>query len=249
VTALADGEFPAGPPAGFPQCATCPYARTGPARICVACAGKTLEPVSSSACPVCSQALDDNEICRNSLCWDNNRRISKVYAVTYHSGALKKVIHRYKYDGAYGWGLIFGRLVIGWLEAHAPAVSPDLIVANPTYAAEGRFEHTEFVIRNAANEDLQQRWPFDVATPRTIIKTGPTTASAGASATAKRSSATLLRSVLTVTDASRTAGRRILIYDDVCTTGMQLNAVADSLLTDGGAAQVEALVLARAPWR
>jgi predicted amidophosphoribosyltransferase len=36
---------------------------------------------------------------------------------------------------------------------------------------------------------------------------------------------------------------------DICTTGMQLDAVAGCLLDDGGAARVEAVVLARARWR
>jgi predicted amidophosphoribosyltransferase len=38
-------------------------------------------------------------------------------------------------------------------------------------------------------------------------------------------------------------------FDDVCTTGSQLNAVAGYLLDQGQAARVRALVLARAPWR
>jgi hypothetical protein len=35
----------------------------------------------------------------------------------------------------------------------------------------------------------------------------------------------------------------------VCTTGSQLNTVADRLLHDGHASRVRAVVLARAPWR
>jgi predicted amidophosphoribosyltransferase len=54
---------------------------------------------------------------------------------------------------------------------------------------------------------------------------------------------------LVITDMGRTAGRRILVYDDVCTTASQLDAVAECLLDDGRAAAVEGLVLARAPWR
>jgi len=70
-----------------------------------------------------------------------------------------------------------------------------------------------------------------------------------ATAKAKRAAADELRSALAIPDPARTAGRRVLVYDDVCTTASQLNAVADCLLAEGGAARVEALVLARAPWR
>jgi predicted amidophosphoribosyltransferase len=41
----------------------------------------------------------------------------------------------------------------------------------------------------------------------------------------------------------------VLVYDDICTTGGQLDAVAGCLHDQGGAARVEGVVLARAPWR
>jgi len=43
--------------------------------------------------------------------------------------------------------------------------------------------------------------------------------------------------------------KTVLLIDDICTTGTQLNAVAECLLDQGGAARVEGVVLARAPWR
>jgi hypothetical protein len=124
--------LPAGEPPGFPQCPKCPYRRMGPAWICVECASKTLEAIARRACPICSQRLEDDSPCRNSLCRDRNRRIERIDAIAYHSGPLQDKIHSYKYDGKLGWSLIFGRLLIGWLEAHA-GDPPDLIVANPTY--------------------------------------------------------------------------------------------------------------------
>ncbi len=80
------------------------------------------------------------------------------------------------------------------------------------------------------------------------MKTRATAQSANATAKAKRAAADELRSALAIPDPARTAGRHVLVYNDVCTTS-QLNAVADCLLAEGGAARVEALVLARAPWR
>ena len=57
-----------------------------------------------------------------------------------------------------------------------------------------------------------------------------------------------LRAALQVTEPGRTAGKFVLVYDDVCTTGTQLDAVAGCLLDEGGASRVEGVVLARAPW-
>src|ERR1700733_1733287 len=73
--------------------------------------------------------------------------------------------------------------------------------------------------------------------------------SAGGSSAEKRITAAAIREVLAIPDPARTAGRRILLFDDVCTTGSQLHAVAHCLLREGRAARVRALVLARAPWR
>ena len=89
------------------------------------------------------------------------------------------------------------------------------------------------------------------AAARTSGSCVPTTtpSSADAAAWYKRATATDLASVLQVPDPARTAGRFVLVYDDVCTTGGQLDAIAGCLRDRGGAARVEGVVLARAPWR
>jgi predicted amidophosphoribosyltransferase len=43
-------------------------------------------------------------------------------------------------------------------------------------------------------------------------------------------------------------GRAVLLYDDIFTDGLNLNAVAKKLL-EAGAAQVCGVTLARQPWR
>lgn len=193
----------------------------------------------------------DGGQCPNWLCHDPRRSISRIRAIAYSSGALKERICNYKYDGKVGWSLIFGRLVLAWMERHGGDDPPDLIVANPTFSAEGtpRLGHTERVLHDAAAEDVLGRWPFDVAEPPVVVKTAATRKSAGKTASVKRVAAAELRAALTITDRSRIEGKRILVYDDVCTTGSQLNAVANCLMHDGGALSVDGLVLARQPWR
>ena len=171
--------LPAGEPLGFPRCPRCPYVRVGPAWVCVECASKTFEAIAPRACPICSQMLAANDPCRNSLCNDPNRRVERIFAIAYHSGPLQEKISRYKYEGATGWSLIFGRLVVGWLEAYARDEPPDLIVANPTYVGPSHPGpgHIEAILRSTA--DYDGRWHFDVGTPAPIIKTRATEQSAG----------------------------------------------------------------------
>jgi predicted amidophosphoribosyltransferase len=243
--------LPAGEPPGFPGCRRCPYRLTGPAWICVDCASRTLEAIAPRACPTCSQRLDDDGRCWNSLCRDRRRRIDGIDAIAYFSGPLQDKIHSYKYDRKTGWALIFGRLVVGWLEAHSRDNGPpDLIVANPTYSGPARGPgHIETIIRQAATADYDGKWNFDVGTPAAIVKTRDTEKSAGRNLAEKKAAAAALRRVLDIPNLARTKGRDILVFDDVCTTGHQLDAVADCLLDEGRAIRVRGLVLARAPWQ
>lgn len=243
-------QAPLGPPAGFPDCPRCTYLRSGPPSLCLECASAQFEGIARGACPICSQILEHGS-CPNWLCADPGRRISRISAIAYSSGELRRMIVRYKYHDKYGWALIFGRLLVGWLETHAAADRPDLIVVNPTYLAPGVAGpgHTEAVLAAAEREDVGSTWTFDTLTPPAIVKVGHTRKSAATAASAKRSAARELRSALSVPDPRRTKGRYVLVYDDVCTTGSQLNAVADCLLSDGQVARVEGVVLARQPWR
>jgi predicted amidophosphoribosyltransferase len=238
-------------PLGFPRCRYCPLLQTGPAEVCYRCASATFER-AASPCPVCSRQLGDDGSCGNPLCNDSSRSIERIAAVAIKTGAIDDRIQELKYQGQRGWAPIFGRIVLGYLQAHRQPGEFGLIVANPTYVGTGsgtRVNHTELVIEAAAREDLLGIWPWDTTTPRAITKTGPSLQSAGGRYAQKREAAGQLLAVLAIPDPTRTAGKRILVYDDICTTGLQLDRVAWFLTTRGGAVSVEALVLARARYR
>lgn len=237
--------------AGFPECPQCAYFRAGPVPVCVACAGPGLLQPGPDACPVCAQRLRPDGRCPNELCRSPRRRISKIHAIGYQSGPLRRAINSYKYRGSRGLAVVLGRLLLAWLDQHMAADPPGLIVANPSCVGPGgqQFPHTEAVLAAAAAADRDSRWPFDIATPAAIIKTQPTLKSADGQAWSKRVSGNELRDALLVPFPGRVAGQYVLVYDDVCTTGTQLDAVAGVLLDQGEAARVEGVVLARAPWR
>ena len=241
-------------PATFPDCKGCVRFAAGPPAACLACARPLLQ-LAASGCPVCSQLLDRNGGCPNELCRNPRRRIERIHAVAYHAGPLRRVINDYKYRGAAHWPAILGRLLLAWLDETMAADRPDLIVANPSFVGpEGQlFAHTEAVLGAAAAQDAGRaaapQWTFDTADPAAIVKTGATLRSADAAAWYKRFTAAELRSVLRIPDPARIAGKFVLVYDDICTTGGQLDTVAAALLDDGGAQRVEGVVLGRAPWR
>jgi predicted amidophosphoribosyltransferase len=111
---MAGNEPPIGPPIGFPRCPRCTYLRAGPPGLCLACASRSFEAIAKDSCPVCSQMLAGGA-CPNWLCREPERSISRVRAIAYSSGELRKTILGYKYDGKRGWSLISAAsLSPGW---------------------------------------------------------------------------------------------------------------------------------------
>ena len=239
------------PLAVFPDCRRCGNFRSGPPRVCLSCVGERLTRPGSDACPVCAQRPGANGLCPNELCRSPRRRISKIHALGYQSGSLRRAISAYKYRGTRGLSVVFGRLLLAWLEENMADDAPGLIVANPSFVGPRgqEFPHTEAVLAAAAGASQGRCWNFDTDEPAAILKTRPTLKSADAQAWSKRAIGYELRAALEVPEPGRTEGKFVLVYDDICTTGTQLNAVAECLLDQGRATRVEAVVLARAPWR
>lgn len=229
----------------FPDCRGCPYAQHGPWHVCVACAAETLQSIQNP-CRICSQEIDQGN-CFNNLCTGKagRRYVERIEAAALHTDPLDRVIRRFKYEKKQGWALIFARLLIGHLNNRWHPNDVDLIIANPGHP--GR-EHNAEVIRRAAMQDFRDRWPFDDPDSPTLVKEEETAQSAGQMFDVKRRAATEHASALQLRHSERISGSRVILYDDICTTGLQLNAVARRLREEWGAVSVVGVVLARQPW-
>jgi predicted amidophosphoribosyltransferase len=152
-------------------------------------------------------------------------------------------------QGARGWGLIFARALIGFLDDNWPRFGHyELIVASPSYREVGaaqRFDSSRFIVRMAATIDKAGR-PFDSGSVPAIIKTAETTPMKGKKWRQREEIAeTELREVLAIPDASRTRGKHVIVFDDLYTSGHTLNEAARCLIAQGGAVQVTGISLAR----
>ncbi|MFG1755730.1 ComF family protein [Streptosporangium sandarakinum] len=167
------------------------------------------------------------------------------------AGTLENCIWQLK-DGAYGWGMIFARIVLGHLYANPNLVRQvNAIIPMPAYRTPGEprqgNDHAGYVIERAMEED-DQALPF-VLDPPLIIKASATKRMRDTSSAAERQAvAQQLYASLQVPDPVRVSGQSIMVYDDVFTGGHTLNAVAKRLKVNG-ANKVYGLTLARAQWR
>lgn len=104
-----------------------------------------------------------------------------------HTSPLTEALREYKYDGIHSWRLVFGRLLLGWLEDHPGwAGRNDLILPNPSYREREPYPHVELILAAAAAADEDRRWPIY---PRGLVKVRPTPRSAGGGLVAKREAA------------------------------------------------------------
>lgn len=211
-------------------------------------------------CGVCDQVFNAGEVeCRNPVCAMAERWFVRNYAIAMRSGVLERVINAYKYAGPHdpdrAWAAIFGRILVGFLDANAPAFEDvDLIVASPTYTGEGArrsWDHIGAILVAADAEQVPAgRWPFDLQEPAAVVKTADTEAMTGKSYQERRRNAEgPLRASMSVPDPRRTAGRRIVVVDDVFTDGLTLREVARSLRSAGEAVEVLGISIARQPFR
>jgi predicted amidophosphoribosyltransferase len=241
-------------PPGFGRCRLCSYRDVDRAAgaeswaICYACASREMEGLSEEHCDVCGQETEENG-CPNYVCgWGlANRGFSRVYPIAKRTGMLKGAISAYKYESQTGWAQIFGRVLVGYLDAHADNFdSFDWIISVPTYVGLGgrSFDHT-WKILEVADLESYGRWPFanDI-----VVKTGPTQPFTGHGWKDRRAIAEgELRETMSVPDPTKVKGKRILVFDDVFTDGFTMREVARLLRSDG-AIEVAGVVLARQPY-
>jgi predicted amidophosphoribosyltransferase len=240
---------PDGPkPAGFGRCPECAYAQTGTAEQCFTCARGRMERLAPLRCSTCDQKLQPGKACGNPLCKREvaHRGWECISAIAMRSGPLSNAISVYKYDGVKGWAWIFGRILVGYLESDADSFDQfDVIIPMPTYVGAGGrpWDHVATIIERAEIEG--PRWPFrrevmrkTAATPRLVGLTFAQRAQV-----VERE----LAATLEVVDPASIAGKHVLVFDDVFTSGLTLREVAFKLKA-AGARSVAGIVLARQPY-
>ncbi|MCB1938488.1 MAG: ComF family protein [Rhodocyclaceae bacterium] len=203
---------------------------SGGAPMCTPCRGEL--PAATPGCPRCAVPGTAGVLCGH--CQRRLPAFDWVVAGFTYAFPVDQLIQRLKYAHDFAVAQAFSRVLIDRIER--PAV--DLLVPVPLHRSRLRERGFNQAVEIA--RPVARAWGRPLALSE-VQRVRPTVAQAGLSRKVRRAN---LRAAFGCTRALD--GLRVLMVDDVMTTGATLDALA-RCLKQHGAAEVGALVVARTP--
>ena len=201
-------------------------------------------------CPFCQSILETPAdpvcpACQKSLPWLVGRAGERKVDFTQgccsplaYRGAVREAIHRYKFSGVRAYARPFGLLMAQCVQDR-PEMAADLVTWAPLSRKRRRergYDQGELLARAMAKR-------LGLPAVPTLVKARHTQPQSGLdSAEARRANALGAYALLPGVDV---AGKRVLLADDVVTSGATLSECARTLL-EAGAAEVWCVTLAQA---
>jgi ComF family protein len=220
-----------------------PSSWTALARAVVAALGRVLAPdrcVACDAAPGPDGVLCD--VCSATVLLgggpESAGALGDVVAYAMYGGAIARAVQRFKYEGRPDLAGPLGRLI----GSAARGVDAHLVVPVPLHPRKLRARGYNQAALLAA--EVARELAVPVAA-RMLVRTRDTRPQAHLGRTGRLGN---LDGAFRVRAPASVRGRRVLLVDDVCTTGSTLDACRAALL-DAGATKVTAIVLARATSR
>lgn len=225
----------------FPDdCRICeqPLANVSRVPVCGSCVALPQPLEAEFFCRACRTpfvdeiALDGNDLC--AVCREGLANFDAAYSFGSYEGTLQQLIHLFKYGKIETLAQPLGHFLLRALPLEG---NFDLIIAMPMHWRkrwERGFNQAELLA-----EPLARRYGLPLAT--NLRRTRYTKPQAGLSEAARSEN---LRGSFRIQRPEQVAGKRVLLIDDVFTTGATLRAAA-AVLKSAGCAHVSALTLAR----
>ncbi|MDX9710224.1 MAG: ComF family protein [Trichloromonas sp.] len=224
-----------------PTCAICraEVAALSPAGICPNCLTQLL-PLPIARCPRCALPYPTEEggphLCE--ACLRQPPDFSTVVAVGLYGDLLRESIHRFKYEQGIHLDHPLGALLAQRLGTDAPEFFPELILPVPLHPQRLRERGYNQSLLLARRLGKSLRVPTE---SRRLQRVRPTPPQQGLPLAARQRN---LRGAFALSTPLR--GEKVLLIDDVMTTGATVRECAQ-VLKSGGAGEIIVAVLGRAP--
>jgi ComF family protein len=216
-----------------PRCVAC---KRGGHILCPACLAQ-IRPAMPPLCAHCYHHIDANGQC--SACRYHPLRMSGLRAFGYYEGVLRTCIHALKYEGSTRLAQPLGHLLACTYDTHD--LQADMLVPVPLHSERQQqrgYNHASLLADVCSNEiGIPVR--EDIVTRRRA-----TAAQVGLGPQERRNNVAGAFCCTSASAGKQLTGRRVILIDDVCTTGATIEACAAPLLA-AGARSIWGLVLAR----
>jgi len=212
-----------------PQCALC---RRAGAMLCGDCV-EALPRADGPRCGRCWERVRNRPLCR--YCAESPPRYASLRSAFLMEGGARQLVHELKYGGMIAIAAPMADLLMEGCDVE----DVDVVVPVPLHASRERsrgFDQAATLARHVAK---RMRLPCERRAARRIRATAPQVKTM--SREARRENVAGAFSA----QPGAVEGRRVLLIDDVATTGATLDACATALL-DAGAASVRCATFARA---
>lgn len=197
---------------------------------CIVCR-KRLPPGMPTICPICRETLPLADGIRTK-----GKHFEKCVSAVRYEGRMREAILRYKFGGAQIYHIAFGELVAeriyGELYGEFDVLS--WVPLAPDRRKERGYDQVELIARNAAE---RLRLPL---VPLLKKRRGVSAQSLASSAEERRAN---IAGAYRAIDPDAVLGKRVLIVDDIVTTGATLSECAKTL-REAGAVRVLCATLA-----
>ncbi|MDY0150970.1 MAG: ComF family protein [Candidatus Cloacimonas sp.] len=202
--------------------------------ICENCEAK-LSLMGNNTCPVCGSELTQNGC---EVCLEEDFAFDKAQSLFRYSSPVKELIHTLKYNGYLSPAGYFALPLAELIEADDSLQGYDYLCAVPLHPVRERergYNQSDLI---AYSLSVLSGLPYINPVFRRVNTLSQTTLD-------KAHRAKNLSGAFTVPNHSMVQGKKIIVVDDVFTTGTTINEIA-GVLRQAGAIKICALTVARA---
>lgn len=225
------------------SCSYCngPVGDSGIPYFCSAC-WSDFSPIQGPVCPSCGRPFDSPEALSHSPdhiclpCRKDPHQFDQALSAGQFEGPLREAVHQFKYRPCRSLGTPLGAWMAGMVRL---VTDLDLVLPVPLHRKRLKERGFNQALLLAHEMSLAHRIPLSVDNLYRTRPTRPQVELSGAERIRNVAGAFALRRPVEVAD------KRVVIVDDVFTTGATMNECA-AVLKEAGAAQVTAFTLARA---
>ncbi len=227
-----------------PRCRGCGvWGPVGADDLCAPCAARIWALIAAPCCPCCGAEVASFELIdgRCHECRDRPASVLQTARVARYDGSVRRMLLDFKFHGR---------------EALAPVLSQWLAMAVQAHGRPERFDAVTFVPSHWRHRLMKPLYPARLLAERAAVhldrpfvpllrRVHARSSQIGLSYDARREN---VRGAFAMARGAQLAGARLLLIDDVRTTGATLEECA-RVLHGAGASEVFAAVVCKADWR